>query len=452
MKNSSICIVGAGLTGSLLSIFLGKRGFKVKVFEKRNDFRQNYDSSKRSIAMSISARGLLALRQAGLEQEILNISIPTIGRAIHDIEGGAKCQNYGSNEQAIYTIERRELNHRLIDAASKMDNIEFYFNHELIDLNLEDDSATFLNGETGEAHVEHFDKLFGVDGVFSRVRKFLEEKTNFETILSEFPMGFKEITMPSKQKSHALDNKYVHFWTSPPAMLIALPNYNKTIVSTFFNLNEGPQSFAEVKDQESVDHLFKTRFPDLLELIPDLTQQYIENPQWKIYGVNCPKWNYENKILLMGDAAHAIPPFYAMGMNTCFEDCYILNARLDASDGNLDEIFESFTEMRKADTDAISEMSTRNFNNIIQADKSFDIKWKLERQIWQKLPTIVPEYVMVAFQTVSMSKILELTDRRSYIVNKYIDQYGSNVLEDHILFSALGKELESLDYEFNEYV
>ena len=397
----TIAVVGAGLVGSLQAIYLAKRGFKVDVFEYRDDLREVELQGGRSINLALSDRGIKALEKVGMAETIQQLSIPMKGRLIHAMNGELSLQPYGKEGQYINSVSRGGLNKELLLKASEYDNVSFHFNHRCLEVDLEENKLTFELGETN--NIVHFkaDHIFGTDGIFSAVRQKLQMQPLFNFSLQYMDHGYKELCIyPNADSTHQIEKNALHIWPRGQFMLIALPNLDGSFTVTLFFPLRGENSFESLKTAEEVERFFADTFPDALALIPDLAEQYFKNPTGYLAYVKSSPWNYEDKIMLLGDAAHGIVPFYGQGMNSGFEDCRLLDDLYEEEGGDWETTFEKFSKNRQADTDAICDLALSNYIEMrdLVADENFILRKKIERWFSDKHPDKwTPLYSMVTF-------------------------------------------------------
>ncbi|HLG33285.1 MAG TPA: NAD(P)/FAD-dependent oxidoreductase, partial [Bacteroidia bacterium] len=324
--NNKITIIGAGLVGSLLSIYLSKRGYKVSVYEKRPDLRKNRISAGKSINLALSDRGWRGLEGVGIADEIRKVAIPMKGRIIHNTDGKINFQPYGKEGQAIYSVSRGGLNCVLMDLAEKH-GAEFFYNERCTQIDLQTATSHFENAETKKLSEVKAERIFGTDGAFSAARLQLQLTTDrFEYSQQYLEHGYKELMIPATASGDfAMAPNALHIWPRGQFMLIALPNLDKSYTCTLFFPFEGEKSFSALDTKEKMLNFFKKTFPDAVPLMPTLEQDYFAYPAASLVTVKCLPWSYEDKLLLLGDAAHAIVPFFGQGMNCGFEDCVVLD-------------------------------------------------------------------------------------------------------------------------------
>lgn len=403
MKN--ITILGAGLVGSLLAIYLSDRGYKVEVYERRADPRKKGYMGGRSINLALSDRGWQALTKAGVEQKIKDIAIPMRGRMMHDVKSNLTFQPYGKDGQAIYSVSRALLNIELINHAESQANVTFHFNQKCVEVDLDKKVITLENMENGEANSEIYavsaDFIFGSDGAFSPVRLAMQKTDRFNYSQTYIDYGYKELTIPAAADgTYLLEKNALHIWPRGNFMLIALPNTDGSFTCTLFFPYEGEPSFATLNTDSKVLAFLQMQFPDIISLIPNITKEFATNPTSSLVMVKANPWVYRSDAALIGDAAHAIVPFYGQGMNAGFEDCYVLNEILEKNEGNWEISLQEYQESRRPDADAICELALNNFIEMrdLVGDPQFLLRKKIEAKINELYPEKwIPLYSMVTF-------------------------------------------------------
>ena len=381
MENKNVTLVGAGLVGSLLSIYLAKRGYKVNVFERRPDMRKATISAGKSINLALSDRGWRALEGVGIADEIRKIAIPMYGRHIHNKNGTTSFQPYGKDNQAIYSVSRGEINMKLMDLAEQQPNVKINFNERCTHVDRTSLETIFENDVTRNTTKIKSDLLFGADGAFAASRLSMQLSTDrFEYNQHYIEAGYKELIIPpGKDGEFMMEKNALHIWPRGSFMMIALPNPDGNFTCTLFLPFEGEKSFANLKTKEQVKAFFETEFPDAVPLMPTLIDDFIHNPAASLVTVKCFPWTFDNKVALIGDAAHAIVPFFGQGMICGFEDCVVLDKLITKHNEDWTKIFPEYQELRKPDGDAIADMAIANF--VEMRDKTGDPKFLLQKKI-----------------------------------------------------------------------
>lgn len=396
-----IAIAGAGLVGSLLAIYLRKRGYTISVFERRSDLRKATRHEGRSINLALSNRGIRPLEETGVATAIRHAAIPMHGRMMHDLQGKLSFLPYGQEGQYINSISRTGLNHVLIDAAEAL-GVNFHFNQRCLHADLENTTLTLQATDQPQAQPtrQTFDLLIGADGAFSAIRAPMQVTDRFNFSQDYIEHAYKELTIPADTTGNfQLEKNALHIWPRESFMMIALPNPDSTFTVTLFFPVEGPVSFQSLQTDEQIKTFFQQTFPDALKLMPNLVEEYKANPVSSLVTMKCYPW-VRNRTLLIGDAAHAIVPFYGQGMNAGFEDCRTLNQLLDKHADNWNTVLPAFQQLRKPDTDAIARLALDNFIEMRDhvADENFLLRKKIEAKLQQLYPDKwIPLYAMVTF-------------------------------------------------------
>ena len=421
-----MAIVGSGLVGSLLAIYLRKAGHEVTVFDRRPDIR-NVEFSGRSINLAMSNRGWKALREVGIEDEIRKIGIPLYQRAMHVVGKPMYYQKYGQQGQAIWSISRGVLNRRMIDLAEAA-GARFRFEEKVWDVDLP--TARLYTGESEKSAWEayEFDHIFGCDGAFSRVRHKMQRRSRFNYSQEFIEVGYKELTIrPNPDGTHKLDKHSFHIWPRGNFMFIAMPNLDGSFTCTLFLPFEGEVSFDSIRTVEDARAFFRTHFPTVTPEIENLTGDFFKNPTSALVTIKCFPWTYWDKVALIGDSAHAIVPFFGQGMNAGFEDISELYALMEAHGDDWETIFTSFEQRRKPNADAIAELSLRNFREMSTktADPHFLLQKQIEKHFAAQYPEKwVPAYSRVTFSDHSYAEALEMGDRQEAIMREVMKMPG----------------------------
>jgi kynurenine 3-monooxygenase len=419
--NSKFVLVGSGLAGGLLAAYLGRRGYEVDLYERRADPREGNIVGGRSINLAISTRGIHALEQIGIADEALQHAIPMRGRMIHEKSGALHFTPYDVDpKKCINSIGRAALNATVIEAAQRYPNVRVHFNHKCTDVNL-DTPTVQLETEDGQLAAQG-DAVIGVDGAFSAVRQSMQLKIdNFQYDESYLAHGYKELTIPpGPHGSWRMEKNALHIWPRKSFMMIALPNPDGSFTCTLFWEFEGPRSFSTTKTDEDVRRFFEEEFPDAVPLMPTLLEDFRQNPTGSLVTIRCAPWFYKDKVALVGDAAHAVVPFYGQGMNAAFEDCVVLDECLGKFSDNRERAFAEYFYRRKENADALADLAIGNFIEMRDktASKTFRAKRKLDHFLEAALPEIyLPLYTMVTFTRIPYAQAAQrarLQDRVVY--------------------------------------
>ncbi len=418
-----VTIVGAGLVGSLLSIYLCKRGYKVKVYERRSDMRKETLSAGRSINLALSDRGIKALEEVGVMDEIRKIAIPMHGRYIHNADGTTAFQPYGKEGQFINSVSRAELNKVLMTLAEK-NGADIFFNEKCATINWNKSEIEFESTLTEESETSSFDLLFGADGAYSAVRlQHQLQHERFEYHQSYIDFGYKELNIPPSEKGDfQMEKNALHIWPRGNYMLIALPNMDGSFTCTLFFPFDGDPSFSSLDTPEKLVSFFKQTFQDVVPMMPTLEHDFFHNPTSSLVTVKCFPWIRDDKFTLIGDAAHAIVPFFGQGMNCGFEDCSVLNGLLEKHNEDWSMILKEFQELRKPDGDAIADLALNNFIEMRDkvADPKFLLQKKIETKLYKKYPEKwIPAYSQVTFSPhIRYSEALERGSKQESIMQQ----------------------------------
>ena len=437
-KGQRVSILGAGLIGTLLSIFLKKREFEVDIWEKRPDPRINRVDAGRSINLALSHRGWRSLEAVGLKDKIHEDALPMTGRILHRLDGITTFMPYSSTRKAIYSVSRAKLNKVLIEEASAM-GVKIHFDREVKYIDFEKREITFNHDK------RNFTTLIGADGAFSALRNSLIRSLHFENQGTFISHSYKELHLDPVGNDFALNPDGLHLWSRHDFMLIALPNVDKSFTCTLFLLTKGNLSFESLNTEIKVNAFFKKYFPDILALIPDVTLQFFDHPTSKLFHLKCTPWNY-GPTVLMGDAAHAILPFYGQGMNAGFENVMLFDKMLPKAK-NWEDLYKSYFNSRKADADAINELAYQNFIEMrdMAANENFLLRKKIDSFLNRKYPALwQPQYELVTFSSTPYLEALRLARKQALILDeimkiKNIDKRFENMNYRHFLISLEGK-------------
>ena len=406
-KEDKILIIGAGLCGSLLALRLAQRGFKVEVYESRPDLRKVDISAGRSINLALSDRGFKALRLCAVEEKAKEICIPMYGRLMHDTKGNTFASNYSGREnEYINSISRGDLNGILLTEAEKHENVNIHFNQKCKKVDIENSIAHFKDYKTKEEFKVKADVIFGTDGAGSSLRKsyISERKFLFSYSQNYLNHGYKELEIPGdKNGNHQISKEHLHIWPRGNFMLIALPNLDGSFtVTLFLSYDEGEYNFNNLTSEENITAFFEKEFPDALALIPNIKEEFANNPTGALGTVKCSPWSYQNKTILMGDSAHAIVPFYGQGMNASFEDVVVFDEILNEGLNSWEAVFKSYQKVRKQDTDAIADLAIDNFYEMRDhvSNPLFKEKRKIEMDLEKTFPNqYSSKYSLVTFNS-----------------------------------------------------
>ncbi len=396
-------IVGAGLAGGVMANYLGAAGHDVHVYERRPDLRRVGAAGGRSINLALSVRGMHALKEIGVLDTVMDQAVPMPGRMIHGVDRSLTFQPYGTHGEAIYSVSRGGLNAILLDAVARYPNVKLYFDHKCIDVDIDSGVTTYENADgktvNGPAGID-----ISADGAFSAVRARMQRLDRFDYSQSYLEHGYKELCIPAADAGGwRMQKDALHIWPRRSYMMIALPNADGSFTVTCFWPVDGPNGFNALKTPEQVTAYFNEHFPDAVALMPTLAEDYFSNPTSSLVTVRCGPWNWRDKVVILGDAAHAIVPFFGQGMNCAFEDCTALNDRIKTCNGDYARAFHDFYVERKRHADAIADLALQNF--VEMRDKVGDPKFLRRKKMEKRLHRWFPNWYMPLYEMVSFTRI-----------------------------------------------
>jgi kynurenine 3-monooxygenase len=457
-------LIGSGLAGGLLAAYLGRRGYEVDLYERRADPREGNIVGGRSINLAISTRGIDALEQIGIADEALRHAIPMRGRMIHDRSGALHFSPYDVDpKNCINSIGRGALNTAVIEAAQRYPNVRVYFNHKCTDVDLDsatahletsfvaagspqDESVRMADVSAANSENQiisaHGDAVIGVDGAFSAVRQSMQMQiSGFEYDESYLAHGYKELTIPpAPDGSWRMEKNALHIWPRKSFMMIALPNPDSSFTCTLFWEFEGQRSFATTKTDDDVRRFFEEEFPDAVPLMPTLLDDFKNNPTGSLVTIRCAPWFYRDKVCLVGDAAHAVVPFYGQGMNAAFEDCVVLDECLEKFPDNRERAFAEYFSRRKVNADALADLAIGNFIEMRDktASKTFRAKKKLDHLLEAALPGIyLPLYTMVTFTRIPYAQAARRAKRQDRML--YVTLIAAGIIIVSLLVHLIAR-------------
>ena len=414
-------LIGSGLAGGMMAAFLGRRGHEVELYERRPDPHAGNLVGGRSINLALSTRGIHALEQLGIADEVMQHAIPMRGRMIHGRSGELHFTPYDADpKKCINSIGRGALNMVTIDAAKRYANSRVFFNHRCTGVDVEAPVAQLVDTATNQQVEARGDAIIGVDGAFSIVRRALQRRERFDFSQTYLAHGYKELTIPPaadggwRMEKHAL-----HIWPRKSFMMIALPNPDGSFTCTLFWEAEGPRSFATMRSDDDVRRFFGEEFPDAVPMMPDLLEDFRANPTGSLVTIRCAPWHYRDKIALLGDAAHAVVPFYGQGMNAAFEDCVVLDECLAEFPNDRERAFGEYFARRKENADALADLAVENFIEMRDRTASpvFRAKKRLDHALEALLPgSYLPLYTMVSFTRIPYAEAARRARRQDTTV------------------------------------
>ncbi|MEK6676296.1 MAG: NAD(P)/FAD-dependent oxidoreductase [Planctomycetota bacterium] len=419
-NQSDVLIVGAGLVGALLAARLGKAGYRVEVFEARDDLRVSKVAAGRSINLALSYRGLCALEEVGLAGDVLEQAIPMRGRMIHAVNGATHFQPYGTeSHHVIHSVSRAGLNMTLLDAASATNQVKLEFRKRCVDVDFDAGQVGFEDPSTNERFSASGAMIVGADGAFSAIRRRMQSRDRFNYRQDYLAHGYKELTIPpGSDRQHRMDKNALHIWPRKSFMMIALPNPDGSFTCTLFFALEGAISFAALRDENDVRCFFERTFPDAVPLMPTLVDDFVRNPTSSLVTIRCSPWYVHDKTVLIGDACHGVVPFYGQGMNAGFEDVIVLADCMERHRTDHELAFEEYYRARKPNTDALADLALGNFIEMRDhtGKRRFLWKKKFEHTLHRALPGwFVPLYTMVTFTRTPYAEAVDRARRQEQV-------------------------------------
>lgn len=414
-------LIGGGLAGGLLAVYLARAGLSVDLYEMRPDPSSGQALRGRSINLAISVRGIHALREVGLADDILKLAVPMRGRMIHPIAGDLHFQPYDKDPaRHINSISRSDLNTLLLEAARHSPNTRVHFDWKCRDVDLERPAARLIHSHSRDERHTDTPVVIAIDGAWSAVRRSMQRLDRFNYSQHYLRHGYKELSIPAKPGGgFALEPNALHIWPRRSYMMIALPNADGSFTCTLFFPHEGPESFATLKSRDDVTRFFAQVFPDALPLMPTLLDDFERNPIGSMTTIRCAPWSHRGKVALVGDAAHAVVPFYGQGANASFEDCTALHECVKQFAPDWERIFVEYERRRRENADAIADLAINNFLEMRDktASRAFHAKKRIERTLHTLLPgTYTPLYTMVSFTRTPYAEAVRRARRQDRIV------------------------------------
>lgn len=443
-----ITLLGAGLVGSVLAILLQQKGYQVTIYERREDMRKDNSGGGRSINLALSDRGWKTLDYAGMRNTIDAIALPMQGRYLHQEDGSSAFQAYGKNGEAIYSVSRGELNKKLMDKAEQI-GVRIHFNHRCHKVDVPN-NIVYLTTENGAEKTVSCDLLFGTDGAFSALKTAYShlDRTDYEQFYLRH--GYKELSIPPgpANQKWLIENDGLHIWPRHNFMMIALPNMDGSFTCTLFFPFEGELSFETIQTDKEITDFIKKTFPDAFPLMPTLLEDFRNNPVSSLVTTKIFPWKYQDKSCLLGDAAHAIVPFYGQGMNAGFEDCTVLYELMEKHPDDWTTTFTQYENLRKPNGDAIADLALFNFIEMRDkvADPVFLERKKIEKEIGRRFPQQFNSvYEMVSFSHVPYEYALKCIKAQDKLLESIQNEGG--------FFEKLNQDgyLTQLEEKIQEY-
>jgi len=442
VNKEKFTLIGAGLAGPLLATYLAKRGYSVEIFERRPDMRKESISAGRSINLALSIRGNHALKEVGLYDKIKPNTIPMKGRMIHDLNGNTHLQPYGQKEnEVIFSVSRAQLNMELMTLAEETGKVTIRFNHQLLSADLEQNKLLFQLSDSLEEIELPFNRVIGCDGSASILRKSIVEKANIQYVKKPLGHGYKELTIPPlKSGKFRIEPNALHIWPRGNHMLIALPNNDCSFTCTLFFPMTGTKSFETVKTEKDILDLFQSQFHDAIKLIPNLVEDFQKNSTGDLASVYCKPWHLGDKALLIGDAAHAVVPFFGQGMNASFQDCSTLAKLMGQNKNDWKTIFNTFSSVQVENGHAIADMAIENY--LEMRDHVNDTEYKKRRNVELKLERMfpgqfIPRYSMVSFHQIPYAEVYQRGGKQFKIIGDVLKADPSGQSIDKVMVEKM---------------
>jgi kynurenine 3-monooxygenase len=399
-----VVVVGAGLAGSLLACYLGRAGRRVEVYERRSDPRRSPEERGRSINLALSVRGIHALREVGLAEDVLKQSVLMRGRTIHSREGRLTFQPYGKDDsEALHSVSRSGLNRLMVEAAARHPTVGMTFDRRCVGLDPEAGIVEFRDGDRRDSIEVAGDAVVGADGAYSAVRAAMQRREGFNYSQEYLTHGYKELTIGAGPGGgHRMEKHGLHIWPRGSFMMIALPNLDGSFTCTLFWPFEGPNSFGAMKTEADVLGFFRDQFPDAVPLLPALAEDFLANPTAHLVTIRCRPWRI-GRTVLIGDACHAVVPFLGQGMNAAFEDCTVLHECLLEDKWEWEKAFARYEGRRKEHADALADLCVENF--IEMRDRVASPWFVLQKRAAASLHRLFPRWYLPLYTMIEFTRI-----------------------------------------------
>jgi kynurenine 3-monooxygenase len=414
-------IVGCGLGGTLMACYLARAGYRVDLYEKRPDPRSAAQERGRSINLALSVRGIHALRDLGMADQVLQAGILMLGRMIHSPTGTLTFQPYGKDDsEALYSVSRAGLNRLLVEAAARHDSVRLFFGRRCAGIDLTSNTLELLDDATQVVSHIPAEVVIGADGAYSAIRAQMQKQDRFDYSQDYLSHGYKELTIPARPDGgFRMEKQALHIWPRGNFMMIALPNQDGSFTCTLFWPYEGPNSFAALRAEADIKSFFQRQFPDAVPLLPNLTEEFLHNPTGPLVTVCCRPWHVGGRVVLLGDACHAVVPFLGQGMNAAFEDCTILSQCLKQHTPSWEAAFADYERQRRENTDALADLCVANF--VEMRDKVGSKLFVLRKRIAILLHTLLPRwylplYTMIEFTRIPYAQAVRRARRQNFLV------------------------------------
>jgi kynurenine 3-monooxygenase len=423
-RPGEVIIVGGGPVGSVLAMFLARRGLQVAIYD-RGTANPADNLARPSVNLTLCERGLRALRAIDVEAQVREVTVPLYGRQIHGREGTSSFQPYGNRREALYCISRNRLHHLLLRCAQQQPGVSYHPGQRCLDLDLETNTLTFQDVSTGEVIRRRAERIVGADGAFSAVRQRMQRTSRFDYSQHYFPHGYKEVTVPLLPDGRPpFERNAIHFWPDAEVGLLGMPNVDGSLMLMLqLPFENSACSFEALRTPADVVRLFEERFPQLVPLMPRLGEEFFSRQTNTLVTIRCSPWFHQDKVVLVGDAAHSLVPFYGQGVNSGFEDCATLDACVGRSGGDWGAAFREYFQLRKPNMDLISELAQHHFWELRDrlGDARFQLRKKLEHRLNHLYPDrYLPLYSMVAFTPLSYVEAWEREQAQQALIEQLL--------------------------------
>jgi kynurenine 3-monooxygenase len=423
-KRDPLVIVGAGLAGCVLATYLGRRGYPVEVFERHGDPRDAHVAKRPSLNITLCKRGISALERIGAQEIVLRAAAVAYGRKVHALDGTVAYQPYSNTGDALFSISRAALNDVLLSHAEAQPGVRIHFNRRCAQLDLADGVAHFEDTTTGATNAVQAERIFGADGAYSSVRQHLQKTERFNYSQQYLDQGYTTMKIPPLADGRpALDAGAIHIWPRGQRMSIGFPDREGTFNCSLLLPYRGAHSFETLRTEENVLQCFQELFPDAVGLVPGLVEQFFSRPPNSLVTIRCNPWSYEDKVLLVGDAAHAILPSYGQGANAAFEDCRILDQCIDECGGDWYAVFREFEQRRRPSLNVLADLCVEHFVELTEhvADPKFLRRREVERRLEEVYPDLYqPLYSMVSFTSRPYAEALRISRLQSAAIDEIV--------------------------------
>lgn len=455
-----IIVMGAGLGGTTMAILLARRGHQVEVYEGRPDPRRlavaaadgslaGRAAHRPSINITLCPRGLRTLDLIGAGDVVRSMAVPAYGRIVHAADGIRSHQPYGCSNEALYSILRDKLMTQLLHVAEPYENITFHFNEKCTGVDLATAAVEVKNTVSGVASRVGADRLIAADGAFSAVRWQMQRQNRFNLSQQYLDYGYREMTAPAlSSRGWTGERNALHFWPKGRFMLMAAPNVDGSFTVTLYMPIEGDLSLESIRTEDDLLRLFKDFFPDALPELPNLAQEYFSRPYNTLLTIKCSPWIYKDKVALIGDAAHAIVPFYGQGANACFDDCAVLDDCMDRHGDDWGAVFAEYQQIRKPNMDLMADLSIQNLAELQDhvGDPRFQLRKEIERRVHQRYPDqFASLYWKVTFSSMSYVEAVKKDREHRAIIDRIMSTKGIEAMGGDELNALIDRTMQAPD-------